>query len=102
DERAGPSAAPLDVSVIIVAWNSGAVLHRCLRALGGRAAEIIVVDNASADGTTGTLAAEFPGVRLVALAANIGFGPAVNRGARLARGDALFLLNPDTEPAPDA
>jgi len=93
---------PPRVSVIVVSWNTRAALRRCLTAITGRAAEIIVVDNASGDGTAEMVAADFPDVSLVALPENLGFGAGVNRGACAARGEALLLLNPDTEPASGA
>ncbi len=63
--------------------------------------EIIVVDNASTDGSADAVEAAFPQVRVVRLAENVGFARAVNFGATLARGDWLLLLNPDTEPLGD-
>jgi hypothetical protein len=61
------------------------------------ALEVIVVDNASPDGTAALVRERFPGVRLLALERNAGFGVAANAGARVATGDLLFFLNPDTE-----
>jgi N-acetylglucosaminyl-diphospho-decaprenol L-rhamnosyltransferase len=89
-----------DVSVVIVSYESRALLERCLAALaadGGRAAgiEVIVVDQASRDGTAAWLAAEHPEVRLVALPENVGFGAGNNRGAEAATGRWLLLLNSD-------
>ncbi len=93
--------------VILVAWNSRADVLRCLGLLGeqrGVSAQIIVVDNASADGTASAVRARFPWVRLVALPTNEGFARAVNIGARYAleRGaELLLLLNADTFFGPD-
>jgi hypothetical protein len=58
--------------------------------------ELVVVDNASTDGTAELLAARFPGVRVVRNERNLGFGVAVNRGAREVDGDVLVLVNNDT------
>ncbi len=80
------------VSVIIVSYNSAARLPRCLASLGG-ADEIIVVDNASSDGSA-DVAAKL-GARVVESGANIGFGAGCNRGAAVAAGDHLLFLNPD-------
>ena len=96
-----------DVSVVIVSYESRELLARCLAALAadaGRAAvcETIVVDQASADGTAAWLAAEHPDVRVVALAANVGFGAGNNRGAALASGRWLLLLNSDAYVRPGA
>ena len=96
-----------DVSVVIVSYESRELLARCLAALaadGGASAsrEVIVVDQASRDGTAAWLAAEHPGVRLVALAENAGFGAGNNRGAEIARGHWLLLLNSDAFVRPGA
>jgi GT2 family glycosyltransferase len=58
---------------------------------------VIVLDNASGDGTAELVAAEFPAVRLLALDENLGFAAGCNRAAGEARGEYLLLLNPDTE-----
>jgi N-acetylglucosaminyl-diphospho-decaprenol L-rhamnosyltransferase len=89
-----------DVSVVIVSYESRELLARCLAALAAdtpRAAssEVIVVDQASSDGTAAWLAGEHPGVRLVALDENVGFGAGNNRGAEVAQGRWLLLLNSD-------
>jgi N-acetylglucosaminyl-diphospho-decaprenol L-rhamnosyltransferase len=96
-----------DVSVVIVAYESRQLLGRCLAALAadtGRTAstEVIVVDQASSDGTVAWLAAEHPVVRVVPLAENVGFGAGNNRGAELASGSWLLLLNSDAFVRPGA
>jgi N-acetylglucosaminyl-diphospho-decaprenol L-rhamnosyltransferase len=96
-----------DVSVVIVSYESRELLARCLEALAVDAAraastEIIVVDQASRDGTAAWLAAEHPGVKLVALGENVGFGAGNNRGAERARGRWLLLLNNDAFVRPGA
>jgi GT2 family glycosyltransferase len=96
-----------DVSVVIVSYESRELLARCLEALAADAAraastEIIVVDQASRDGTAAWLAAEHPGVKLVALGENVGFGAGNNRGAERARGRWLLLLNNDAFVRPGA
>jgi GT2 family glycosyltransferase len=91
--------APL-VSVIIPSWNGRADLERCLRSLTERTAsarlELIVVDNASADGTPELLEASFPEVRLIRNVQNAGFARACNQGMAAATGELLLLLNSDT------
>ena len=86
----------MKISCIIVSFNVSGLLQRCLQSLGHSPHEIIVVDNASQDDSVRMVQQEFPHVRLVPLACNVGFSAAVNTGARLASGDALLLLNPDT------
>lgn len=93
-------AEPADVSVIIVNWNACALLAGCLHALliqEGVTKQMIVVDNASTDGSVEMMHARFPEVTLLANARNRGFAVANNQGARLAAGRYLLLLNPDTE-----
>jgi N-acetylglucosaminyl-diphospho-decaprenol L-rhamnosyltransferase len=96
-----------DVSVVIVSYESRELLARCLAALeadAGRVAtaETIVVDQASRDGTARWLAAEHPGVKVVALPENVGFGAGNNRGAAVAAGRWLLLLNSDAFVRPGA
>jgi N-acetylglucosaminyl-diphospho-decaprenol L-rhamnosyltransferase len=96
-----------DVSVVIVSYETRDLLARCLTALAadaGRTAtvETIVVDQASRDGTAAWLAAEHPDVRLVVLPENLGFGTGNNRGASLAAGRWLLLLNSDAFVRPGA
>lgn len=92
-------SAPL-LSVIIPNWNGAAHLQTCLCALRAQTypqLEVIVVDNASTDGSQALVRAEFPEVRLIALSENRGFTGACNAGLRAARGEFLALLNNDTE-----
>lgn len=93
-------------SVLIVAADSGATLRECVaRALASNApVELILVDNGSRDGVPQAVArahANDERVRVISNDANLGFGPAVNVGARQARGDALLVLNPDCMLEPD-
>jgi GT2 family glycosyltransferase len=98
----------VDLSVIIVSWNTRELLARCLSSLYADAEasrialQTLVVDNASSDGTVEMLAGRFPTVHVVALAENIGFAAATNTGIRHALAGDILLLNPDTELLPGA
>lgn len=89
----------LALSIIIVSWNVQHDLRACLdslRANGETPHEVIVVDNASHDGTIAMLQQDFPDVRLIANSDNRGFAAANNQGLAVATGQFLLLLNPDT------
>lgn len=94
------------LSVVIVSWNVCEPLRACLSALredgSGCVGEVFVVDNASSDGTAEAVAAEFPEVRLTRNRENLGFARACNQALRVATGDFVCLLNPDTEVCPGA
>lgn len=88
----------VDVSIVIVSYNTADLLARCLSSLQGSTSEvveIIVVDNASVDGSVEVVRSSFPSVRVVELPVNVGFAAGVNRGAEAAKGRYLLLLNPD-------
>lgn len=88
-------------SVIVVTYNHRRHIEACLRALLPTLSaddEVIVVDNASSDGTADSVATEFPSVRLMRRSDNPGFGAACNHAAQHATGEYLAFLNPDTEP----
>ena len=87
-------------SIIVVAADSGPLLRECIAsALGSTATvEVILVDNASGDGEVERVTvmhADDARLRTLRNATNLGFGPACNRGAAIARGDLLMFLNPD-------
>lgn len=96
----------IDVSIIVVNWNVAALLDACLRSVeeergrGDLAIEVIVVDNASDQGDFRDVVASYPGARLIELKENRGYGAASNVGIGLAQGNAVFILNPDTELLP--
>jgi GT2 family glycosyltransferase len=94
------------LSIVIVSYNSAALLGACLAslpaAIDGRPVEVIVVDNASRDGSAALVTATFPGVTVLAQASNTGYAAANNAGLARARGAFLCLLNPDTAVAPGA
>lgn len=91
----------LDVSVVIVSWNARDYLKQCLDSLTAEVCrypmEIIVVDNASADGSAGMVADLFPRVRLVRNSSNLGFAKANNIGIAQSSGRYLGLINSDVK-----
>jgi len=92
--------AAIDVSVIIVSWNTREYLHNCLTSIydetDGVLFEVIIVDNASHDGSANMVRTEFPQVVLIKNGENRGFAAANNQGMKVAQGRYLLLLNPDT------
>lgn len=90
----------MQLSVIIVSWNVRDHLRTCLQSIVSHTRdleyEIIVVDNASHDGSAEMVATEFPDVQLIASNENLGFGKANNRGTEMASGEVVCILNDDT------
>ncbi len=93
-------SAPIDVSVVIVNWNTKDLLRPCLQSLRedvrDLAHEIIVVDNASSDGSAAMVRSAFPDVVLIENADNVGFPRANNQALARCCGRYVLLLNPDT------
>jgi hypothetical protein len=95
----------IELSVVIPSWNTRELLRACLTHLFAArlpACEVIVIDNASADGSADMVAEAFPRVLLERNRENRGFAGGCNQGMRRARGRYVLLLNSDTEVAPDA
>jgi len=96
----------IDLSVIIVSYNTRSLLDKCLSTLIHDAVnfsiniEIIVVDNASADGTENMIRERYPKVHLLINRKNLGFGQANNTGIKIAQGRKILLLNSDTQTLP--
>ena len=89
------------LSILIVNWNTKGLLRTCLQSLNQFPAsqpfEVIVVDNASTDGSAQMVSTEFPFVKLVASNVNTGYAKGNNLGFAEAKGDWILTLNPDTE-----
>jgi GT2 family glycosyltransferase len=91
----------MDLSIIIVNWNSVGFITQCVSSIYSETSnlqyEIVVVDNASYDGSAELLGRLFPQVRFIQAAENLGFGRANNLGFHHSTGRNILFLNPDTE-----
>ncbi|MCP4426493.1 MAG: glycosyltransferase family 2 protein [Chloroflexi bacterium] len=97
----------IDLSIIIVNYNTKQLLDDCLHSLAEADAppggmEIIVVDNASLDGSQAMVADKYPDATLIASDENLGFAAANNRGTAVAQGGAYLFLNSDTRVSREA
>jgi len=109
--RAGSKAGsenlkPMELVISIVSWNTCELLRTCLASLVPRCraghTRVVVVDNASSDGTPEMIRSEFPEVTLLESGANLGFGKAHNLIAAHSDEPFVLFLNPDTEFVEDA
>ncbi len=95
---------PIDVSVVIVSWNTRALTTACVASLpdaaGPLAWDVWVIDNASTDGSVDALRAAHPAAHVVANETNVGFAAANNQGISASTGRYVLLLNSDTVMAP--
>ena len=89
----------MDISVVIVAWNARHYLELCLESLEKapprRSMEVLVVDNASADGSCEMVEAKFPWAKLIESRENLGFAKGNNVAIRQCKGQYIALVNPD-------
>lgn len=89
------------VSIIILSYNTHALLSTCLQSLYTHLQdvpfEVIVVDNGSSDQSVHMIKTKFPKVKLIESDTNLGFGKGVNKGAEVAKGAHLLFLNSDTQ-----
>jgi len=89
----------IDISVVIVGWNAKHYLELCLESLAKvpprRSMEVLVVDNASTDGSVEMIEAKFPWVKLIKSSENLGFSKGNNVAIRQAQGRYIALVNPD-------
>lgn len=94
----------MDISVIIVGWNAKRYLELCLQSLAAvpprRSMEIIVVDNASSDGSAEMIETKFPQVKLIRSSENLGFAKGNNVAIRQSHGRYISLVNPDAQVLP--
>jgi GT2 family glycosyltransferase len=94
----------MDISVIIVSWNTKGYLEECLQSLvdppSARSLEIIVVDNDSTDGSPEMVEARFPQVKLIRSGENLGFAKANNLAIRASSGKYISLVNSDAKVLP--
>jgi len=90
----------ITVSIIIVNWNTRELINNCIKSIldfcKGVTYEIIIVDNASSDGSSSFIKREYPGIKLLENSVNLGFAKACNQAVKISSGRYIFLLNPDT------
>lgn len=90
----------IDLSIVIVNWNTKNYLQKCLSSIYGNIKnitfEIIVVDNASSDSSVEMVRSEFPSAILIENKSNLGYGAANNKGIVVSKGKYILILNPDT------
>jgi GT2 family glycosyltransferase len=95
-----------DLAIVIVSYNARADLEQCLESLRANApavsTRIVVVDNASSDGSAVMVRARFPEVAVMEAGANLGFAGGTNAGIRASESEYLLFLNPDTVVPPGA
>lgn len=91
-----------NVSVVMVNYNAGDILLESVARAASQAEQVIVVDNASHDGSIAALLQANPWVTVIKNSINLGFGKACNQGARRASGEYILFLNPDCMLEPDA
>ena len=105
DESIIPGRDVTEISVVIVTWNARAYTEECLGSLFSgnleQRVEVIVVDNASTDGTPEMIRSAFPKVNLIETGANLGFAKGNNIGIRHASGNYICLINSDVNVPPD-
>jgi GT2 family glycosyltransferase len=91
----------IEISIVIVNWNSKQYIRKCLDSIRlttfKEAVEIIIVDNGSTDGSTDEIEKYFPEVRLIKNKSNMGFARANNIGIRVSRGNIVCLINSDVK-----
>lgn len=93
------SPTPIDISIVIVSWNAKRYLLDCLESLAqttaGLSTEVLVVDNASSDGSPDAVERQFPNVKLIRNRQNLGFAKGNNIGISQSKGRYICLINSD-------
>lgn len=91
------STSPPTTDAVVIAWNNCDLTIECIEHLlaGTLTPNVVVVDNGSHDGTPRRLRERFPGITLIELEENVGFGPAANRGIAASTGDLVAIVNND-------
>lgn len=96
----------MKLSIVIISFNTKQIILDCLKSIYATAADldlkVIVIDNASTDGSAPAIATQFPQVKLIKNSRNLGFTKANNQGIRASRGEYIMLLNSDTLVKPRA
>lgn len=99
-------AQGVGLSILIVSWNTCDILDQCLQSVFANppdcSFEVLVVDNASTDGSVAMVRERYPQVRLIQNQSNLGFAGANNQAIRASSGGYVLLLNPDTKVLPGA
>src|SRR4051794_5253046 len=90
----------MKLSIVILCWNDLKVISNCLKSIfdqtRGLQFEVIVSDNGSTDGSIAYIRENFPKVRILENGSNLGFAKGNNAGIRVAEGEYILILNPDT------
>jgi GT2 family glycosyltransferase len=90
----------LQLSIVVICWNDSKVIFECLdsiyRETSAISFEVIVSDNGSTDGSADEIEKKYPQVRIVRNGANLGFARGNNEGIKIAKGELVLILNPDT------
>ena len=90
----------MDLSVVIVSYNTCELLRSCLASVYAETTgidyEVLIIDNNSTDGSATMVQTEFPMARVLALPDNVGFARGCNLGVAASSGEYILLLNPDT------
>lgn len=90
----------MELSIIVINWNTRDMLRDCLHSVfefqPSSSFEVLIVDNASTDGSQSMVSQEFPNAKLLCNLQNLGFAAANNRALKVAKGEYMLLLNSDT------